>query len=1189
MSSGCGRRGCSSSKVRRMMERRKGSSAVASDPTSAGRLFNGIGPLSRTAIGRLPHRARTPCCVGGPSCWSSAARSHPTAKSKVTRMPCICMTSAFELSQQADDDVSLKLDFTAHRPPPTLTLALTLTLTLTLTLPHRQTHTPTARRSHCNGTFGNWPTDPFDPFVGAILQWPVDLSCCEAHLARTNCHSTSAHPHDMTYAASSPALVEHSALLILQSVSHLQERVGMAGNDAQAWLKAKSDEMALTGSAGEDGLACPIDARSDAGPARSSRAERGRTPVARTQLHAEKDSAAAESSINRPLPPRTPAADRCRAWLNSAFPLCDPPPHIPFCPVCSTRLAIVGNTDRSRLRPHTADPTAPSVLPTTEDCVPTSSGAAPKRSETACSYPRISASPSPAQVGAKLCASPHDLQCLSLDPLALASTTTSDYNDHSTTSRWSIGFQPHQPRQQKRSITPAKASIELSLTTRRRLIRKPLPQIPSSHNADSIHPSDTASGLISPATLDAQCQRADSWWPDSLPQKHSAPLSSTSQAANTSANPHTPALDPQQPDNPGLDDQSLQHLLSILHYAALPSEGASASTQEDGTIGRNNVVVSATGTYKRQSHLNGTPASASKGAEHQVQYVLDQATLDSLYHALQAAFRHLSQKQVLGALQRTASIRWRAEAQLRNATAAQAAETTASSSRWTRFAWPAAALGKAYKEAQRSILPPLPDAYTGLYLDPDHRVRKRDVAVRILSNAIWFVRNYGPAAGVETLDASAPATTALDQASSPSDPASQDAAGELMPPSLSSIRRTSENLLKKNAGLPTFLSKSSATTALSGTATPESARSDAAANPEATATSPSTAATPESLSIASSVSSPQVPVVPASESAPDTASTALPPPETGATATPDPSTKNNNVGGEKSKAVEHLASLSAAVGAAMRQRAQQATAAAAAHGGAPEDWIDAPPTTTGARRPSLHTFVSRSEAEAAETDALEKAEKDYLAEIGQGCNEWAKMVVCRLCASISVKGDDASGTIRHRRSGTVTARDAAKARTEGADTSVGSSLSTRSDMTAKAAKVSSRSSDDLSPADDTHEAVAWKPDVYEGAELLSHLGEHRPGVSLQDEDQRVRLVGGRAKASSVRATRTRPLRRHVDAARIELPHRLGRSSSQTGQDPNAHHLGRRAAFEGCQPGSSLCAHSFVLSSHDRRQPAIGFW
>lgn len=126
--------------------------------------------------------------------------------------------------------------------------------------------------------------------------------------------------------------------------------------------------------------------------------------------------------------------------------------------MCSTWLAIVGNTDRSRLRPHTADPTAPSVLPTTEDCVPTSSGAAPKRSETARSYPRISASPSPAQPSAKLCASPRDLQCLSLDPLALASTTTSDYNDHSTTSRWSLGLQPHQPRQQKRSITPAKVA-----------------------------------------------------------------------------------------------------------------------------------------------------------------------------------------------------------------------------------------------------------------------------------------------------------------------------------------------------------------------------------------------------------------------------------------------------------------------------------------------------------------------------------------------------------------------------------------------------------------------------------------------------------------------------------------------------------------------------------------------------------
>ncbi len=101
------------------------------------------------------------------------------------------------------------------------------------------------------------------------------------------------------------------------------------------------------------------------------------------------------------------------------------------------------------------------------------------------------------------------------------------------------------------------------------------------------------------------------------------------------------------------------------------------------------------------------------------------------------------------------------------------------------------------------------DFYSSLYSDPDHRIRKRDVAVKILSNAVWFVRNYGPVAGVETM-----------QGSDANDDASKDttshASDGLPPSSLASIRRTSESLLKKNSGLPNFLSKSSATTALSG-------------------------------------------------------------------------------------------------------------------------------------------------------------------------------------------------------------------------------------------------------------------------------------------------------------------------------------------------------------------------------------
>ncbi len=118
--------------------------------------------------------------------------------------------------------------------------------------------------------------------------------------------------------------------------------------------------------------------------------------------------------------------------------------------------------------------------------------------------------------------------------------------------------------------------------------------------------------------------------------------------------------------------------------------------------------------------------------------------------------------------------------------------------------------------------------------------------------------------------------------------------------------------------------------------------------------------------------------------------------------------------------MEHLASLSAAAGAAMKQRAQQAAAAAAANGTAPEDSVDATLAASTAlrpqsSRPSLRSFPSRSEAEEAESDALEKAERDYLAKIGQSCDEWAKMVVCRLCASVSV-----ADTKQRRRSGTLT-------------------------------------------------------------------------------------------------------------------------------------------------------------------------
>ncbi|SPO31389.1 related to phosphatidylinositol 3-phosphate 5-kinase [Ustilago trichophora] len=699
----------------------------------------------------------------------------------------------------------------------------------------------------------------------------------------------------------------------------------------------------------------------------------------------------------------------------------------------------------------------------------------------------------------------------------------------------------------KSSTSNWQASVELSLTTRRRLIRKPLPQIPSSQLSDPIGAHNADSDLIDSSALDAQYHKADSWWPDALPEKQLTTASASSRPSTASlptasssritatAEPSTSNIQQHSNHGQGLDEQSLRHLITILHHAALRHESESNSTHDHGTIGRN-VVVSATGTYKKQASSNGAAASSSTNTAAQSLYVLDEATLESLYTALQAAFRHLSHKHVLGALQRTASIRWRAEAQLRNATAAQAAEANNGlSSRWARFAWPAAALGRAYKEAQKNILPPLPgdvassgfssashlqlshDLYSGLYSDPDHRIRKRDVAVKILSNAIWFVRNYGPVAGVETLEAPSD-KNALIEAS-----AASRADDGLPPPSLSSVRRTSESLLKKNAGLPNFLSKSSATTALSGTATPESSQSDVPTplDPPSSASSTaplSPAPVQDVFSISSSTSSPHLATT-SSETALHAAagsSTAISETNVGL------SSENVAAAAEKSKAMEHLASLSAAAGAAMRQRAQQAAAAAAANGGKPEDSIDAAIAASGtlhpqSSRPSLRSFVSRSEAEAAETDALQKAERDYLAEIGQGCDEWAKMVVCRLCASIQVA--NAPDKARRRRSGTLTARDFNKASAAIEDTNVGSSISTRSDMTAKAGKVGhaklqceGQTNADKPSGNHSEGLVSWKPDVFEGDELFAHHGtsshERRTSVSPHDEDERVRLVGG---------------------------------------------------------------------------------
>ncbi|KAN0062378.1 hypothetical protein ACQY0O_005260 [Thecaphora frezii] len=605
-----------------------------------------------------------------------------------------------------------------------------------------------------------------------------------------------------------------------------------------------------------------------------------------------------------------------------------------------------------------------------------------------------------------------------------------------------------------------KASVELSLRTKRRLIRKPLPLLPGEGGPPDSGGAGGYDGTSSSRKVDEELRSAEEWWPTSLPERHQA-------SAPTAQSFLFPSRD--RPQNElGLDDQSTEHLLSILHYAALRPP-------------------------------DRTPSSMDVEPAKPARYVVEEDLLDSLFAAVDEALNFLSKREVLGSLQRTASIRWRAEAQLRNAAAAganQADASQASSSKWARFAWPAAALGRAYREAQRGTLPPLPndaagyDANGGDGLHPfggDPRIRKRDVAIKILSNAVWFVRNYGPAAGVETMYGrptalSDPLTSTSEVEGDKGRGDDGTDAGNAKPPprptGLAS-RRVSENLMMINGGKPNFLSKSTPTTALSGTATPE---------PNAEAGSPMPAPAPAVMTAADQLSEAQTAaaVAPAGAGADD-----KPVRETAMVDASEPAAA-------PSKAMEHLASLNAASGASLRAKAQALQKSEGNGGDAFADGISQR-LAHQTSRPSLRSNTSyRTEAEATETAMLEKAEREYLAMVGQGCDEWAKMVLCRLCASFEV-ADEGKDTLKARNSQQGKAL-ADQLRQDEPPTT--SSISTRSDATAKAARAA---------AIDEGRPIVWMPDVFEGTDLFfggGDVGMSQGCRNRQDHDQRVKVVGG---------------------------------------------------------------------------------
>lgn len=298
------------------------------------------------------------------------------------------------------------------------------------------------------------------------------------------------------------------------------------------------------------------------------------------------------------------------------------------------------------------------------------------------------------------------------------------------------------------------------------------------------------------------------------------------------------------------------------------------------------------------------PCALDAVCQHHLRLLIDRALRDaapelaeSLHAAVLKALETLAEPSVLAGLQRTACIRWRAEAQLREAASAAASNgSTAISSRWTRLGWPAAALRNIIQpQAGISSVPPT----RAPRLSKEQRVRKRDVALAILSNALWLVSSAGSSEYPE--DTSEHHGAAVSQM-------------------VSKHISHRDHRHAKRAGLPSFISPPLPTTALS-------------ASIEITSADQTDASNWSSVEVSRS-------------------------------ATPT------------GRAIEQLASLSASTGD---------TATAQAH---------------------EITDDKKSEASAAEMAALEKAKREFIARVGQGCEERAKMVLAVVCLDVGPTGCD---------------------------------------------------------------------------------------------------------------------------------------------------------------------------------------
>lgn len=547
------------------------------------------------------------------------------------------------------------------------------------------------------------------------------------------------------------------------------------------------------------------------------------------------------------------------------------------------------------------------------------------------------------------------------------------------------------------------SGMELSLPTQRRLIRKPLPNVPSlgaRAEAAQQHRADLPPSPSYPFVPGEQLGLlAEQWWPpfDTLPEMSRQDSQSDQ---------------PLHQESDLLDDVSQAHLHALLRCAL-------------------------------QSDDIPLPACYHT----------------AIYDAVLAALRTLAEDKTLSGLQRTACILWRAEAQMKMLNPSSPEPTA--SSRWARLGWPAAAFrGMVQMQSGPSSSGPAQALEASLAesqphkLSKEQKVRKRDVALAILSNAVWLV-----------------GTRRSDIANRAGRAGKRSHRGAKSQQRATQIEKREPPF--KRGALPNFIAPSAPTTAISTNPSPSLSTTNSS--------STSVDTSPRSSSPAS-----------ASHSTPTLAHRDPSP-------APAPSAGDARVPTPSSRAMEQLASLNAAAGAALQ--AQARLSSRERHG----DNLEGHRSVDAPSRSSSMSSRPQTDAEILETAALEKAEREFIARVGEDCEERAKMVIATVMVDVRLDG----ASPPRRRSGQGSAPDEPGHPTEGGDQGNGSAISSRTDRTISTITAGRSGGPDapstLEPSPE--QPVCWLPGTFRGSKLFTDPFKDQ-GEKARKDSERIKRAGG---------------------------------------------------------------------------------